>query len=89
METIEIGLMVIDLETLEVVDEFQRFVRPRLNSIFIDFCKRLHPFNKRTWMASTMRRLAKSWKLSSPDIQMLLAHPGAITMQGSWSAMLD
>ena len=29
METIEIGLVVIDLETLEVVDEFQRFVRPQ------------------------------------------------------------
>ncbi|MNT38572.1 hypothetical protein D3C72_1747740 [compost metagenome] len=33
METIEIGLMVIDLETLEVVDEFQRFVRPLINPI--------------------------------------------------------
>lgn len=33
METIEIGLMVIDLETLEVVGEFQRFVRPLINPI--------------------------------------------------------
>jgi 3'-5' exoribonuclease 1 len=28
METIEIGLVVIDLESLEIIDEFQRFVRP-------------------------------------------------------------
>ena len=31
METIEIGLVVIDLESLEIVDEFQRFVRPLIN----------------------------------------------------------
>ena len=31
METIEIGLMVIDLESLEIVDEFQLFVRPQIN----------------------------------------------------------
>ena len=41
METIEIGLVVIDLETLEIVDEFQRFVRPQINSILTDFCKKL------------------------------------------------
>jgi 3'-5' exoribonuclease 1 len=41
METIEIGLVVIDLETLEVVDEFQRFVRPQINPILTDFCKTL------------------------------------------------
>jgi len=41
METIEIGLVVIDLETLEVVDEFQRFVRPQINPTLTDFCKRL------------------------------------------------
>lgn len=41
METIEIGLVVIDLETLEIVDEFQRFVRPRINPILTDFCKSL------------------------------------------------
>jgi inhibitor of KinA sporulation pathway (predicted exonuclease) len=41
MEAIEIGLVVIDLETLEVVDEFQRFVRPQINPILTDFCKRL------------------------------------------------
>jgi hypothetical protein len=33
METIEVGLVVIDLETLETIDEFQRFVRPQINPI--------------------------------------------------------
>ncbi|MDD0998001.1 exonuclease domain-containing protein [Pseudomonas sp. TNT2022 ID1044] len=41
METIEIGLVVIDLETLEVVDDFQRFVRPLINPVLTDFCKQL------------------------------------------------
>lgn len=41
METIEIGLVVIDLETLEIVDEFQRFVRPRINPLLTEFCKKL------------------------------------------------
>lgn len=41
METIENGLVVIDLETLEIVDEFQRFVRPQINPILTDFCKQL------------------------------------------------
>jgi len=41
METIEIGLVMIDLETLEIVDEFQRFVRPRINPLLTYFCKEL------------------------------------------------
>lgn len=41
METIEIGLVVIDLETLEIVEEFQRFVRPQINPILTEFCKEL------------------------------------------------
>ncbi|MGY3306376.1 3'-5' exoribonuclease 1 [Pseudomonas sp. PvR086] len=41
METIEVGLVVIDLETLETVDEFQRFVRPQINPVLTDFCKKL------------------------------------------------
>ena len=41
MEMIEIGLVVIDPETLEVVDEFQRFVRPQINPILTDFCIKL------------------------------------------------
>jgi 3'-5' exoribonuclease 1 len=39
METIEIGLVVIDLESLEIVDEFQRFVRPQINPTLTDFCR--------------------------------------------------
>jgi inhibitor of KinA sporulation pathway (predicted exonuclease) len=41
METIEIGLVVIDLESLEIVDEFQRFVRPLINPTLTDFCRKL------------------------------------------------
>ena len=41
METLEIGLVVIDLESLEIVDEFQRFVRPQINPTLTDFCKKL------------------------------------------------
>ena len=41
METIEIGLVVIDLETLEIVDEFQRFIRPQINSTLTNFCSKL------------------------------------------------
>lgn len=41
METIEIGLVVIDLESLEIVDEFQRFIRPQINPILTDFCEQL------------------------------------------------
>jgi inhibitor of KinA sporulation pathway (predicted exonuclease) len=41
METIEIGLVVIDLESLEILDEFQRFVRPQLNPTLTNFCKKL------------------------------------------------
>jgi len=41
METIEIGLVVIDLESLEIVDEFQRYVRPQINPTLSDFCTKL------------------------------------------------
>ena len=40
-KTIEIGVVVIDLETLEIVDEFQRFVRPQINPVLTAFCKKL------------------------------------------------
>lgn len=41
METIEIGLVVLDLQTFEVVDEFQRFVRPTRKPTLTTFCKSL------------------------------------------------
>ncbi|GID06840.1 3'-5' exonuclease [Pseudomonas sp. 008] len=41
METIEIGLVVVDLETLEIVDEFQRFVRPQIHPTLTSFCMKL------------------------------------------------
>ncbi|MCX2901092.1 3'-5' exonuclease [Pseudomonas mandelii] len=40
-ETIEIGLVVIDLKSLGIVDEFQRFVHPQINPILTYFCKKL------------------------------------------------
>ncbi|MGF6332055.1 inhibitor of KinA sporulation pathway (predicted exonuclease) [Pseudomonas sp. BS3782 TE3695] len=41
METIEIGLAVIDLSSLQVVDQFQSFVRPTLHPVLTDFCRKL------------------------------------------------
>jgi len=41
METIEIGLAVVDLRNLEVVDVFQRYVRPGLHPTLTPFCTRL------------------------------------------------
>ncbi|VVP37235.1 hypothetical protein PS893_04667 [Pseudomonas fluorescens] len=41
METIEIGLVVVDLESLEIVDELQRIVRPQIHPTLTDFCSRL------------------------------------------------
>jgi len=41
METIEIGLVVLDLHSFEVVDEFQRFVRPSINPRLTAFCATL------------------------------------------------
>ncbi|MGA8134220.1 MAG: 3'-5' exonuclease [Pseudomonas gingeri] len=41
METIEIGLVVLDLNSLEVVDEFQSFVRPTINPTLTAFCTTL------------------------------------------------
>lgn len=61
METIEIGLVVIDLETLKVVDEFQRFVRPRINPFLTDFCKQLTSIQQAdVGVQEPMRMLARS-----------------------------
>ena len=38
METIEIGVAVIDLRRMEIVDMFQRYVRPVLHPTLTDFC---------------------------------------------------
>ena len=57
METIEIGLVVIDLETLEIVDEFQRFVRPQINPLLTDFCKELTSIQQ----AEHRRNLCGGW----------------------------
>lgn len=39
METIEIGLAVVDLSSLQLVD--QSFIRPSLHPVLTDFCRRL------------------------------------------------
>ena len=41
METIEIGLVVIDLESLGIIDELQQFVRLQITPSLTDFCRRL------------------------------------------------
>ncbi|MNE44216.1 sporulation inhibitor KapD [compost metagenome] len=41
METIELGLVVIDQQERRVVDMFQSFVRPRLHPQLTPFCKHL------------------------------------------------
>jgi 3'-5' exoribonuclease 1 len=41
METIEIGAVMVDLETLSIVDEFQTFIKPRRHPILTDFCLQL------------------------------------------------
>ncbi|RON55587.1 3'-5' exonuclease [Pseudomonas frederiksbergensis] len=41
METIEIGLAVIDLRKMETVEVFQRYVRPVLHPTLTDFCTNL------------------------------------------------
>ena len=41
MEIIEIGAVKLDCDTLEVISEFPRFVRPVVNPLLSDFCKEL------------------------------------------------
>jgi 3'-5' exoribonuclease 1 len=41
METIEIGAVMVDLETLSIVDEFQTFIKPSRHPILTDFCIQL------------------------------------------------
>ncbi|OYT79555.1 MAG: exonuclease [Pseudomonas sp. PGPPP4] len=41
METIEIGLAVVDVRTLETVELFQRYVRPIIHPTLTKFCTRL------------------------------------------------
>lgn len=47
METIEVGAVVIDLhQGAAIVSEFCAFVRPMLNPVLTDFCKRLTTINQ-------------------------------------------
>ena len=89
METIEIGLVVIDLESLEIVDEFQRFVRPQINPTLTDSAKSSPPFNRWTWtVPEYMKKSAASYEHLLQVIQTRLGHLGVTTMRDSLSAML-
>ena len=46
METIEIGAVKVDLKSREIVDEFNRFIKPSRNPILSDFCKDLTKINQ-------------------------------------------
>ena len=41
METIEIGAVMVDRDTLAIVDEFQTFIKPQRHPVLTDFCKQL------------------------------------------------
>lgn len=41
MEIIEIGAVIADQKALNIIDEFQTFVRPVRNPVLTDFCKKL------------------------------------------------
>jgi 3'-5' exoribonuclease 1 len=41
METIEIGAVMVERETLSIVDEFQTFIKPLRHPILTDFCLQL------------------------------------------------
>jgi len=41
METIEIGAVMVDAKSLEIVDEYEIFIKPIINSILTPFCKEL------------------------------------------------
>ena len=41
MEIIEIGAVMVDAETLKIVDEYEQFIKPILNPALTDFCKTL------------------------------------------------
>jgi len=41
MEIIEIGAVMVDAQSLKVVDEYERFIKPILNPTLTPFCKQL------------------------------------------------
>lgn len=47
METIELGLVVVDQQERQVVDSFQSFIRPRLHRTLTPFCKQLTTIGQR------------------------------------------
>lgn len=41
METIEIGAVMVDTATLNIVDEFQTFIKPQRHPVLTEFCRQL------------------------------------------------
>jgi 3'-5' exoribonuclease 1 len=41
METIEIGAVIVDTTSLEILDEFQTFIKPSRNPVLTEFCLQL------------------------------------------------
>lgn len=41
MEIIEIGAVLVERDQLQIIDEFQTFIKPTKNPILTDFCKEL------------------------------------------------
>lgn len=77
METIEIGLAVVDLRTLETVEMFQRYVRPVLHPTLTTFCTSLTSIKQADVDA------AQSFSEVAVEVNALLQkYPSALW--GSW-----
>jgi inhibitor of KinA sporulation pathway (predicted exonuclease) len=77
METIEIGLAVVNLQTLETIDTFQRYVRPVLHPTLTAFCTGL------TSIKQTEVDTAQTFSEVALDVSKFLQkYPNAVW--GSW-----
>ena len=77
METIEIGLAVIDLRRMETVEMFQRYVRPVLHPTLTDFCTNL------TSIKQVDVDAAQSFRVVATELTAFLQkYPNALW--GSW-----
>lgn len=73
METIEISLLVIDLETLEIVDELQRFFSTSNQFLLTELYKEL-TYIQQVRIQVPMERLARSYESLLRQIQMQLEY---------------
>ncbi len=64
METIEIGAVMVDTANLEIVDEFQTFVKPLRHPILTGFCLQLTSITQsQVDTAPTFPAAIKSWQI--------------------------